>query len=236
MVSLDDAVIARLDSHGERFEIFVDPELAHAFKFDEKKPELSEILAVEDIFKDAHKGDRSPDEVLNKIFGSTDVMFVATKILEKGEIQLTTEQRKKMQEEKRKQIVSLICRNCINPVNKTPHPPQRIEIAMDEAKVNIDPFKSAEAQVNEVIKELRPILPIRMEMAQIAIKTPAENYGKLTGEIRSYGKVLKEEWTKSGEWICLVEIPAGLQIEFFDLLNSRTHGEVQTKLMNQGGK
>ncbi|MGA1848228.1 MAG: ribosome assembly factor SBDS [Thermoplasmatota archaeon] len=236
MVSLDDAVIARLDSHGERFEILVDPELAHAFKFDDKKPELADILAVEDIFKDAHKGDRAPDEILNTIFGSTDVMFVARKILERGEIQLTTEQRKRMQEEKRKQIVALICRNCINPVNKTPHPPQRIELAMEEAKVNIDPFKSAEAQVNEVIKELRPILPIRMEMAQIAIKTAAENYGKLTGEIRSYGKVLKEEWTKSGEWVCLVEIPAGLQIEFFDLLNSRTHGEVQTKLLNQGGK
>jgi ribosome maturation protein SDO1 len=107
---------------------------------------------------------------------------------------------------------------------------------MEEVKVNVDPFKSAETQVNEVIKELRPILPIRMEMAQIAVKTVAAHYGKLVGEIRSYGKVLKEEWTKSGEWICMVEIPAGLQLEFFDMLNSRTHGEVQTKLLNQGGQ
>lgn len=235
MVSLDEAVIARLDRHGERFEILVDPELAHEFKEGEKKPELSEILAVEDVFKDAHKGDRASSEHLNEAFGTHDVLEVVIQILEKGEIQLTTEQRKKMQEEKRKQIVALISRNCINPVNKTPHPPQRIEIAMEEVKVNIDPFKSAEAQVNEVIKELRPILPIRIEMAQIAVKTSANHYGKLVGEIRSYGKVLKEEWSKAGEWICLVEIPAGLQIEFFDMLNSRTHGEVQTKLMNQGG-
>ena len=54
MVSLDDAVIARLDRQGERFEIFVEPELAHEFREGEKKPDLSEVLAVEEIFKDAH--------------------------------------------------------------------------------------------------------------------------------------------------------------------------------------
>ena len=233
MVSLDDAVIARLDRHGERFEIFVEPELAHEFREEKDKPELSEILAVEEIFKDAHKGDRASSDQLVDAFGTSDVMKVAVAILEKGEIQLTTEQRKKMQEEKRKQIVALISRNCINPVNKTPHPPQRIELAIDEVKVNIDPFRSAESQMNDVIKELRPILPIRIETAQIAVKTEGAHYGKLVGEIRSYGKVIREEWTKGGEWICIVEIPAGLQVEFFDMLNSRTHGEVQTKLLNQ---
>ncbi|MGA1793541.1 MAG: ribosome assembly factor SBDS [Thermoplasmatota archaeon] len=231
MVSLDDAVIARLDRHGERFEIFVEPELAHDFREGEKRPELSEVLAVEEVFKDAHKGDRASSEQLTEGFGTSNVLEVAVIILEKGEIQLTTEQRKKMQEEKRKQIVALISRNCINPVNKTPHPPQRIELAMEEVKVNIDPFKSAESQVNEVIKELRPILPIRVEMTQIAVKTEGAHYGKLVGEIRSFGKVIREEWTKGGEWICVVEIPAGLQIDFFDMLNSRTHGEVQTKIL-----
>ncbi|MGA1866230.1 MAG: ribosome assembly factor SBDS [Thermoplasmatota archaeon] len=233
MVSLDDAVIARLDRHGERFEILVSPELASKFREAEEQPELSEILAVEEVFKDAHKGDRASSEQLMDAFGTANVMEVAEIILQKGEIQLTTEQRKKMQEEKRKQIISLISRNCINPVNKTPHPPQRIELAMEEVKVNIDPFKSAESQMNDIIKELRPILPIRVEMSQIAVKTESAHYGKLVGEIRSFGKVIREEWTKGGEWICIVEIPAGLQIDFFDMLNSRTHGEVQTKLLNQ---
>ncbi|MBN1538990.1 MAG: ribosome assembly factor SBDS [Candidatus Thermoplasmatota archaeon] len=233
MVSLDDAVIARLDRYGERFEIFVSPELASKFREAEERPELSEILAVEEVFKDAHKGDRASSEQLMEAFGTADVMKVAVIILEKGEIQLTTEQRKRMQEEKRKQIISLISRNCINPVNKTPHPPQRIELAMEEVKVNIDPFRSAESQMNDIIKELRPILPIRVETAQIAVKTEAAHYGKLVGEIRSFGKVIREEWTKGGEWVCIVEIPAGLQIDFFDMLNSRTHGEVQTRLLNQ---
>lgn len=232
MVSLDDAVIARLDRDGERFEILVDPDLAHSFREDEKKPELSDILAVEEVFLDAHKGDRAPADLLMKIFKTTDVLLIVKKILERGEIQLTTEQRKRMQEEKRKKIVAILARNCINPTNKTPHPPQRIEMALEEAKFNIDPFKSPEAQISEALKALRPVIPIRMEMAQIAIKTSASHYGKLVGEVRGYGKVLKEEWTKGGEWVCLVEIPAGLQLEFFDMVNSRTHGEVETKLLN----
>lgn len=231
LVSLDDAVIARLDRSGDRFEVLVEPELAHDRKEGDTKVELSEIVAVEEVFLDAHKGDRAPADLLQKVFGTSDIMEIIEIIIQKGEIQLTTEQRKKMQEEKRKQIVALLARNCINPVNKAPHPPQRLELAMEEAKINVDPFKPAEGQINDVIKELRPILPIRIEMAQIAVKTGANHYGKLVGEVRSYGRVLKEEWNKAGEWMCLVEIPAGLQVEFFDMVNSRTHGEAETKLI-----
>jgi len=232
MVSLDEAVIARLERGGERFELLVEPELAREFR-EEGKGELSEILAVEDVFKDAHKGDRASSEQLVEAFGTDEFAVVASMILERGEIQLTTEQRKRMQEEKKKQLITIISRNCINPVNRTPHPPQRIELALDEIKYNIDPFKSAESQLNDVLKELRVILPIRMEMVQIAIKVEAPHYGKLVGEVRSYGKVLKEEWSSGGDWLCVVEIPAGLQVEFFDMVNSRTHGEVQTKLLNE---
>lgn len=232
MVSLDDAVIARLDRDGDRFEILVDPNLAHDFREKEDKPEISDIVAVEDVFLDAHKGDRAPTDLLNKVFKTTDIPEIVSMILEKGEIQLTTEQRRKMQEEKRKKIIALLSRNCINPTTKAPHPPGRIEMALEEARFNVDPFKNPEAQMNDALKALRPVIPIRMEMAQIAVKVGAGHYGKLVGEVRGYGKVLKEEWTKTGEWLCLVEIPAGLQIEFFDMVNSRTHGEAETKILN----
>ncbi len=232
MVSLDKAVIARLEKMGENFEIFVDPDLAQKYREGEKEIELGSILAVEMVFKDAHKGERMPSETLHKVLGTLDQTEAAKIVLEKGDIQLTTEQRKRMQEEKRKQVIALIVRNCINPVTKTPHPPVRIEMAIEEARVNIDPFKSAESQVQDIIKELRPLIPIRMEMTQIAIKVNGTHYGKLIGECRSFGKVLRDEWTKGGEWICLVEIPAGLQIEFYDMLNRRTHGEVETKILN----
>lgn len=54
MVALEDAVIARLEYYGERFEVLVDPDLASDFKRGESI-NIDEILAVEEVFKDAKK-------------------------------------------------------------------------------------------------------------------------------------------------------------------------------------
>jgi ribosome maturation protein SDO1 len=40
-----------------------------------------------------------------------------------------------------------------------------------------------------------------------------------------------EEWQKDGSWVGLIEMPAGMQAEFYDELNRRTHGNVETKLV-----
>jgi len=231
MISLDDAVIARLESHGERFEILVDPNIVEKVHSGEVK-DIRNFLATEEVFKDAKKGDRASEEAIRKVFETEDINEIAFRIILKGEVQLTTEQRRKMQEEKKKKIVAEIARNAINPQTKAPHPPQRIEAAMEEARVHIDPFKPAEQQIQRVLDALRPIIPIRFEKIRVAVKLSGENYGKVYGELVSYGQIMKEEWQKDGSWVGIVEIPAGVQMEFFDHLNKKTKGEVETKLLN----
>jgi ribosome maturation protein SDO1 len=230
MVKMEDAVIARLDIESESFEILIDPESAQKFKEGEDI-DLLGSLAIDTIFKDSKKGDKASEEKINKTFGTNDIVEVAKKILLDGTIQLTTEQRKEMQENKRKQIVASIVRNAINPQTKAPHPAQRIEMAMKEAKVQIDPFKPVDVQVQYVLDKLRAIIPIRFEKLKIAVKLSGENYGKTYSDLTSYGKITKEEWTDNGSWIGVVEIPAGLQVEFFDKLNKRTKGDVETKII-----
>ena len=224
MVSVDEAVIARLKSHGEKFEILVDPRIVS-----EDLP-LEDTLAAEFIFTDAGTGDRASQESLNNIFGTTDVLDIARTIIKKGEIQLTTEQRKKILEEKQKKIVQLIARNAVDPHTKSPHPPRRIENAMAEARIHIDIFKDAEEQVAEIIKELRPLLPLRVETKRIAVKLPAVHSGKYY-QLKEYGKVLKEEWQKDGSYIAVMEIPGGVEEEFYQKVNAITKGEVETKLL-----
>lgn len=168
---------------------------------------------------------------MKEVFGTSDPVKVAEIIIKKGTIHLSTEQRRALQEAKRKRIVSYIAANAINPQTGTPHPPQRIELAMEEAKVNLDPFKSVEEQVGHVLDALRPLIPIRIEKAKIAIKLMPSDVGRCYGEIRSYGSILKEEWQADGSWIGVVEVPAGLQGEFLDRLNERTHGNVDTKIL-----
>lgn len=231
MVSVEDAIIARLDSHGETFEVLIDPDVARILREGEDV-ELSEYMAIEDIFRDAKKGDRASAEKMEEVFGTTNVIEVAKEIILKGEVQLTTEQRKEMQEAKRKRIVAEISRNAINPQTKMPHPPQRIELAMEEAKIHIDPFKSVDSQIPLVMEKLRPLIPIRFEKSKIAVKLPGEDYGRCYEDIIHFGTILREEWQPTGDWIGVVEIPAGVREEFTGKLKNKTHGKVETKLLS----
>lgn len=229
MSNLDDAVIARLKKGG-RFEILVDPDGALALRKGEKI-DIEDVLAVEDIFEDAHKGDRVPEDDLLRAFRTIDVLEIAKKIVENGEIQLTTDQRKKIVEQKKKKVVDIIATNAINPQTNTPHPPSRIERAIEEAGVHIDIFKSTEDSVNEVMKKIRPLIPIRFEEVEVAVKVSAEHAAKSYGDIRKFGKLVKEEWQNDGSWIGIVKIPAGIQDDFYSLVNHLTKGEAETRLL-----
>ncbi|MGB9938121.1 MAG: ribosome assembly factor SBDS [Methanobacterium sp.] len=230
MVTLENSVIARLEYFGEHFEVLVDPDLASDFKRG-KEIEIEKILAVEEVFKDAKKGDKASEEAMMKAFESTDPLEAAAMIIKKGNVQLTAQQRKEMQEEKRKKIITKITREAINPQTKLPHPARRIEIAMEEAKIHIDPFKSVDEQVNIVLKAIRTKIPIRFEKVDIVIRIPGDYTGKVYSVISEFGKTKREEWQNDGSWIAVVEVPGGLQESFDRKLNELTGGQVETKVL-----
>ncbi len=223
-------VIARIEKAGERFEVLVKPDAVQQIR-DGKDVDVLANLAIDQIFRDAHKGSKASSEKMKEFFETDDPIAVARILIQKGEIQLTTEQRRQMQEQKRRQIVQYIAANAINPQTGAPHPPQRIEIAMDEAKAHVDPFKPVEEQVKEILDLLRPLIPIRFEKTRIAIKLSAEDAAKCFGDIRAFGTILKEEWQASGSWIGVVEMPAGMQTDFLDRLNAKTKGNVEAKIL-----
>ena len=223
-------VIARIEKSGEKFEVLVKPEAVQKIR-EGKEVDLLKELAIDEIFKDAHKGSKASEEKMTAFFGTTEPLAVAKQIIQRGEIQLTTDQRRQMLEAKRKQIVQYIAANAINPQTGAPHPPQRIENAMEEAKVHIDPFKPVEEQVKDVLDALRPLLPIRFEKVRIAVKLSAEDSAKAYGDIKGYGTILKEEWSPTGAWLGVVEMPAGLQTDFLERLNAKTRGNVETRVL-----
>lgn len=230
MVSLDDAVIARLKKGEEHFEVLVDP-YAAADLIDGKEIDIIQILAIDAIFKDSKKGTHAPEEAIKEKFGTDDVAEVAKQIVLNGDIQLTTEQRHKMQKNKKNRIIETISRNAMDPKTKAPHPRQRIELAMDEAGVHVDPFKPVSEQVKTIIEALRPLMPISMEHVRISVKIPPEHIGKAYGVARNYGTLEREEWQSDGSWIGIIKIPAGMQTDFYDRLNDVTKGNVSTKLL-----
>jgi ribosome maturation protein SDO1 len=230
VVSLEDAVIARLHKGADRFEVLVDPHEAEHI-MEGKTENILSALAIDAVFSDSKKGTHASTESLQKHFNTTDITVIAKEIIQKGEIQLTTEQRHEMVEQKKKRIVDMIVRNAMDPKTKTPHPRTRIELAMAEAKVHIDPFKSVNQQMKTVLEALRPIIPISMEHARVSVKIPPEFVGKAYGAVRSFGTLEREEWQSDGSWIGIVKLPAGMQADFYDRLNTLTKGNVETRVL-----
>jgi ribosome maturation protein SDO1 len=224
--------VARMKKAGEIFEIVIDPDLASAYR-EGKGSDVREVLHAEFIFNDAKKGIKASEESLETAFHTKDPLQVAAILLKEGELQLTAEYRDKKREEKKRKIIEIIHINAIDPKSGLPHPVTRIENAFEEAKVHVDENKRAEDQVKTIIDQLRPILPIKFDVRLIDVHIPANYAVKLYGIVKNYGKIKREEWQNDGAWRILIEIPAGLQTEFFEDLNNRTHGSVTTKIIDE---
>ncbi len=220
-------VIAKYSAGGEQFEIFVDSDLAYDY-ITGKSTNPMVPLQAEEIFTDANKGERPSQEKIKKAFGTTDITNIVETILKHGTVPLTTEQKNRLAEEKRKQIATVIARNSIDPRTNAPHPLQRIENAMDQAKVQIDVFKNANEQVDIVVKKINVILPIKFATSKLEVIVPAEFANRCYGLLKQYG-LKSEEWQSNGSLKVTVEFPAGLQGEFFEKLNNFTKGSAITK-------
>ena len=209
MVSLDDAVLARLEKGGKRYEALVDPDLVEQWKQDASTIELDDFMAMDEIFHDARAGERPTEDALMKTFQTLDVEAILNIILDKGSIQLTTAQRKARVENMRQQIIHHIHSQAIDPKSKSPHPRTRIELALDESKYSVDPFKRLEDQVKDAISKLKPLIPLSFESVRLAFRIPGSAYGSVSQLLRPYQK--KEQWLENGDWACVVELPAGMK-------------------------
>ena len=227
----DKYTTARLARGQDHFEILVKPQQALEYKLGKQVP-ISQVLLIEEVYSDSSKGTRASEEKLQKYFGTTDPAKVAEEVMKSGELQLTTDQRRQLVEDKRKQIISIISRNAIDPRTNTPHPPLRIEQAMEQVRLSIDPYKSAEEQAKLVIEELRPILPLKIEQMRIAVKVFPEHAARAYNAFKSFGTVSREEWQSDGSLVAVVEMPAGMYGSFIEKIGKLTQGTIQTKVLN----
>ena len=230
MVSLEDAVTARYETGGNRFEILIDPKEAQRYS-EGDEIDWEEAIAADGIWNDSAKGDRAPEHLVNDTFGTNDLIEIYKKILNEGTIQLTSQQRKEMVDQKKKQIVAHVVANAMNPQTGGPHPPQRIENAIDEARFSVDPMESIEKQVERLIKSIKILIPISFEKVKIAVKIRAIHVGKCYGQISSLGNIESEEYQKDGSWIGIMEMSAASFVKLEDVLGSLTKGTAETKML-----
>ena len=208
---------------GEKFEILVKPDPALDYKLGKIK-DVSSVLVSEEIYQNSSKGTRAPSEKLQKAFQTEDPLIIAEKILQKGDLNLTTEQRRKMTTEKRKQIITFIAKTFVDPRSHLPHPPVRIEQAINDARVSIDPFRSVEEQIKDIVESLRSIIPLKSENISLEISVPAQYVAKSYSVLKSTGVLKNEEWQKDGSLKAILEIPAAARPNVIDRLGAITKG------------
>jgi len=216
--------------HGKsnHFEVAIDPDAAAAFR-EGKIADIGDVLKSEGIFKDTKKGLRPTDGELMDAFGTTDHLKVAEIIVKKGLIQYSEKYREAQRDQKKKRLVDLIRINCIDAQTGHPLPPQRIENAFEAAKVSIKEGKTAEDQFQDIIKELRTVLPIKMDTKKFDLSIPMKFASSSRNVLKQFGAAEQEKWGSDGSLSMRINIPAGLSEEFFDKVNALTHGEAQIK-------
>jgi len=216
MVSMDDSVLARMEKGGKRYEILVDPDMVDDFKKDPDSINIDDFLVMDEVFHDARGGERPTEEAIENTFGTQDITQITTIILEKGSIQLTTNQRKAMVERMRQKIVHHIHSQSVDPKTKSPHPITRIELALEESRYSVDPFKKLEDQIKDAVDKLKTMIPLSFETIRLAFKIPGTGYGTAQRLLRPYQ--IKEGWLEDGSWACVVECPAGMKGEIIGMI------------------
>jgi len=219
--------IARIKQKGKHFEIIVD--LDEAMKF--KKGKSSSFEAEDDrIFTNSKRGEVASNSDLMSSFETTDSSEIIKKIVKEGEILLSQDYRDEEREKKLKQIVDFLSRNAVNPQTGNPHTPDRIHKALEEAHVSI---KNApiDSQISDIINEISRIIPIRIETKKIKVIIPAIHTGKAYSIIGQYKE--EENWMNDGSLEVVISIPAGMAMDFYDKLNSATHGSAITEEIKQ---
>ena len=95
-----------------------------------------------------------------------------------------------------------------------------------DIKFSIDPFLSLERQVQDAIKQLKPVIPLAFITVRLAFKVPGSDYGGVHRLLRE--SIKKEEWLSDGSWVCVVEAPGGMKNELISQVAQRS-SEVSVK-------
>ncbi len=212
-------VEAKLKIKGKNFEILVDVDKALQFKKGLGK--IDNVLAMDTVFNDVKKGLKASASDLKEIFGTEDAKIAAEKIIRQGELNVPVSYKKEEKENKLKQIIDFLAKNALDPITGKPHTAARIEEAIELAGINIE-NKPIEQQISRIVSKLKEIIPLKMETKKLKILVPAVHTGKVFGLLQEYKE--KEEWLGNGDLSCIINIPSGIEMEFYDKLNAVTHG------------
>jgi ribosome maturation protein SDO1 len=88
-----------------------------------------------------------------------------------------------------------------------------------------------EEQAREIVKLLRPILPLKIEQISVAVRIPTAYSARAYGAIKNVGEIKQDEWRSDGSWQGVIEMPAGAYASFLNKLGDITKGSGEAKIL-----
>ena len=229
--SAKDIILVRYKKGGKKFEVATFPGKVKQWR-DGKVASLDDVVQQRAIYTNIGNGIQAGAAELSSAFPeTTSAEAILIEILTKGEVQMTAAERKEQLEQKRKEIVNHLHKYFVNPKTGLPHPVVRIESALEELKVRIDPDMPANKQVAAIIKNLPSILPIKKQEMRGVLTIPHKHVGAAHGVVSSYVKIETEQWGDTGCHMTIVSNPGDWN-SLITVLNDITKGDFNLDLEN----
>ena len=174
-VRLTNVAYVRLRKNNKRFEIacYRNKVLNYRTKIE---TDLSEVLQIDSIFTNVSKGLLASAKDLMETFGTSDTNTVCRIILEKGELQVSEEERASLYDSTFRDIASLVADKAVNPDNNRPYTVSMIQNAMKQIHYSVNVSKSTKSQALDVIKRLKSVMAIARAAMLLRIIFPLIHY------------------------------------------------------------
>jgi ribosome maturation protein SDO1 len=184
---LTNICIVRLKRGGKRFEVAAYRNTVVAWRNGVEK-DIDEVLQVHTIFANLDKGILAKSEDLIEAFGTDNEDQVCVDILNKGEFQVSEQERQMQVDALFRDVATRVSDMCVNPETQRPYPLSTIERAMRE-ELHFAPSlnRAAKQQALAVIKQLEAadVLPIARARMHVRLVVPAERLAGAQAALRA---------------------------------------------------
>ena len=197
---------------------------------------IEDVITTDLIFTNFNKAQKASSDQLKSSFNTDDTTKVIQQILKKGEIQLSSAERKEKVDKKRKEIVEWLHKNYVDPSKNPPLPIPitRIENAMNEMKARVYVEQAAERQGVDLAGKMMEIIPMRKAtMMKGQIRIGHKMVGAAGNVVQKHAKVLKEDYDAEGVVYQVEVSPSGYD-NLMAGLTKVTKGEFEFKVEGAG--
>ena len=175
-VRLTNVAVVRLQRHGHRFEVACYRNKIINYR-QGTETDLSEVLQTERIFTNVSKGQFANSKILQKCFDTTDEEKVCRFILDKGDVQVSDQERAAQLEATLREVASMVSEKCVNPDTRRPYTMAQIRDAMKAAGFMVHPTRNVKQQFLDCVRLLQEKKVLNIERAKMQLALVLDDDG-----------------------------------------------------------